>query len=643
MAISRNCLHYYVELIRMPENAKNTTYKSRTENKALHNIIRTMRASRHEMICGEDFSRLDFGNIPLNGIKWSESGDNPCSFRESRLNEWNFVSGHSDIVTSVAWAKSGKYVLTNSADGTSILWNPQDGCMLQKYYAKVSLSSGDKDEYCISASSNGEVTLWPITVAKKKVYFTESNIEYVAFYDDKYILTKSDVAITIWNFKNGKKITSFKLRDFLSSYIWSISLHESSVDIALYYSMETEDTMKVGVFNLDIATEVKKEIPCYSLPLTIEYISDDSEAFEIKDEILINSDTAVRNSFNRGFGLRVIHKWGNAGVIPFALSTNLFLTNDGIWPYAKLWDADMGKCLKTLKGHTGTVTSVDFSNDGKYCITGSEDGSAIIWDVDSGKCVNKLGGYTRKIIDVSLSICNKMILVPSYSEDDNDVIFNLIQKRYIEDIDDTILEKCFTSYCQDSPKYSLYDPGEYSPDYLHPEVIEKASGKVKQVLLGHSEEILSYAFTKDEKYCLTGSADRTARLWNIESGECIYVFDDCGYYKVVNYVTFVDETKCVTGYPGYEMMWNIQTGKPISSPFFPKLKGKKVLWRFPYYFDIDYYRIHIWKYDFSDSMKAPLFIDTMYILRGLHLNNCDFQGVYGTDAVKKIIHQYSGL
>ena len=38
-----------------------------------------------------------------------------------------------------------------------------------------------------------------------------------------------------------------------------------------------------------------------------------------------------------------------------------------------------------LRGHSGGVTSVCFSPDGRYIATGSYDNTAIIWDTDSGE------------------------------------------------------------------------------------------------------------------------------------------------------------------------------------------------------------------------------------------------------------------
>ncbi len=41
--------------------------------------------------------------------------------------------------------------------------------------------------------------------------------------------------------------------------------------------------------------------------------------------------------------------------------------------------------LKVNVGHTGAVTSVAYSSDGKYLATGSDDQMVKLWDVFSGK------------------------------------------------------------------------------------------------------------------------------------------------------------------------------------------------------------------------------------------------------------------
>jgi WD40 repeat protein len=48
----------------------------------------------------------------------------------------------------------------------------------------------------------------------------------------------------------------------------------------------------------------------------------------------------------------------------------------------KLWRMEDGSLIGSLFGYTGGVTSVAFSPDDKFVISGGEDGIAV-WDVDA--------------------------------------------------------------------------------------------------------------------------------------------------------------------------------------------------------------------------------------------------------------------
>ncbi|MCI0458948.1 MAG: hypothetical protein L0Z62_18475 [Gemmataceae bacterium] len=58
-----------------------------------------------------------------------------------------------------------------------------------------------------------------------------------------------------------------------------------------------------------------------------------------------------------------------------------------------LWDLDVGKELRRLKGHTQLVQGVAFSPDGKRIASGSFDGTIRLWDPGTGAEVKRLAGH----------------------------------------------------------------------------------------------------------------------------------------------------------------------------------------------------------------------------------------------------------
>ncbi|MGD1807439.1 WD40 repeat domain-containing protein [Dapis sp. BLCC M126] len=56
----------------------------------------------------------------------------------------------------------------------------------------------------------------------------------------------------------------------------------------------------------------------------------------------------------------------------------------------RFWDASTGKCLKIIEAHNVRISSLDCSRDSRMVITGSLDETIKLWDVESGECLKTM-------------------------------------------------------------------------------------------------------------------------------------------------------------------------------------------------------------------------------------------------------------
>ena len=86
------------------------------------------------------------------------------------------------------------------------------------------------------------------------------------------------------------------------------------------------------------------------------------------------------------------------------------------------------------------------------------------------------------------------------------------------------------------------------------------NGKCLRVLEKHTDLIRALSLTPDGKFCISGSWDKTLRVWNIETGNCLRVLKGhTGKIRALS--VFSDGKYCISGSDdGTLRVWDIKTG-----------------------------------------------------------------------------------
>nr|KAJ3421579.1 hypothetical protein HK105_003036 [Polyrhizophydium stewartii] len=84
-----------------------------------------------------------------------------------------------------------------------------------------------------------------------------------------------------------------------------------------------------------------------------------------------------------------------------------------------------------------------------------------------------------------------------------------------------------------------------------------------RALEGHTGAVHVAAFSRDGMYCLTGSADRSVRLWSLSTGRCIKTYSTHGK-DVLGVALWQDNNRFAScGMDRTVILWDVSTGRPL--------------------------------------------------------------------------------
>ena len=270
---------------------------------------------------------------------------------------------------------------------------------------------------------------------------------------------------------------------------------------------------------------------------------------------------------------------------------------------AIIWDAATGAVLKTLRRHIAKygINHARFSHDGKKILTVSDDQSAIIWDTETGNSLHVLPGHRSFIVYGCFSYDDKKVMTTSH--DNLAKIWDAETGKFITELQG---HKAQVNYAQFSPvtaddpaggKYIVTASADgtaliwdaatakqlgrpmnirstvykvtFSPDGKKIATASKdtlvkiwdINGNLLQEMKGHKNGILSAEFSTDGSKLVTASADKSAIIFNTESG---IIFQELkGHSSLAISIQYSPDGKTMltTYFDNSTKIWDAATGK----------------------------------------------------------------------------------
>ncbi len=181
------------------------------------------------------------------------------------------------------------------------------------------------------------------------------------------------------------------------------------------------------------------------------------------------------------------------------------------WSY---WQRQTHLALKTLRGHLQAVTSVAFSPDDQWIVSGSEDQTAKIWETASGRLQLTLGRLSTGIRSVAFSPDGQRIATGS--GDQNASVWDAASGQLLFTLEGHQTGISSVAFSPDGQRIAT---GSWDQTA---KIWDGTTGKLLRTLQGHTGVIWSLAFSPDSQRIVTGSRDGTAKVWIAVSGSELF-------------------------------------------------------------------------------------------------------------------------
>ncbi|MFP3041718.1 caspase family protein [Treponema primitia] len=224
----------------------------------------------------------------------------------------------------------------------------------------------------------------------------------------------------------------------------------------------------------------------------------------------------------------------------------------------KIWSLETGREIWTLPEHDSMVKSVSYSPDGRFIASGSADNTIKIWGVENGEDLKTLSGHTSVVNSIAYSPDGRFLV--SGSSDRTIKIWDIESAKVLQTLSGHSLWINSVSY---SPDGRTIASGSRDNTV---KLWNAETGRELRTLSGHTDEVDALRWSPDGKFIATGSSDNTIKIWDAGNGRELRTLT--GHTGVVRTLDYSPDGKFIASGSSVDStirIWDAATGAELRS------------------------------------------------------------------------------